>query len=206
MQELVIVNNLFYNRQIVAGSRFIHLGSGVRNNNEPTKNSIVGNYFFDTGDRSSAKCVHLRPDLNKASKVHTEGNAWNLIEPQLAADQWTELVLANGHTKAATSAAQPPVWNTCLEAQPWSSVLESVRKRAGPRPADRIAFVSMLTDELGGAPTHGFPTSLADIQGELSGLPENKRKFVTPSDPHSVESNGRTRLENHLIQLASEIE
>ena len=85
-------------------------------------------------------------------------------------------------------------------------MLDAVRKHVGPRPAERIPFIRRLTTEVGRKPTHGFPKSLADIRGELKGLKENHRKFKVPADPHMVEDNGYTKIENMLFRMASKVE
>jgi hypothetical protein len=202
--ELIVVNNAYYNREPRRG-RYIYLSENSENENA-TKVSIVGNFFWDTTDDFSPRPVLLNVRLTPASKLYLADNRHNLADPPVPADAWAELVTPNDNLEEDLMVDVPPVWNDCLVAQPSSSVIESVRANVGPRPDERIPFYATLTEELGGEPTHGFPTSLSDIGGELLGMKENRRAFVTPENPHEVEANGYTRLENLLFRMAAEVE
>jgi len=46
----------------------------------------------------------------------------------------------------------------------------------------------------------------SDIKGELLGLEENHRALEEPADPHALEDNGYTRIENMLFEMAREVE
>jgi len=210
MEELVMVNNVLYNREPLVG-RYIYLRNAYQNRNS-SKNSIVGNVFWDTSDEFARLPILLRPAGAKdgrfmpESRIYLADNYWNLTDPPVSDDPWGQLVYHSGIPRDPILVESAPVWNRGLIALPSGAVLEEVRKNVGPRPAQRIRFIEQLTAEMGRAPTHGFPKSLADIKGELLGLEENRRPFEEPTDPHGLEENGYTHLENLLFDMAREIE
>jgi hypothetical protein len=117
------------------------------------------------------------------------------------------LVWNSGNPRDPILVAEPPVWNDGLEALPSSEVLEAVRGSVGPRPAERLPFFEMLTDEMGGVPEHGHPTTLEEIDGELLGLTLRHRTFRAPDLPRTGGSTHRRgeRL-NLLFRMAREVE
>lgn len=210
MDELVMVNNVLYNRQPLVG-RYIYLRNAYQNGNA-SKNSIVGNVFWDTSKKFARLPILLRPPKANdgrflpESRIYLKDNYWNLTNPHVSSNPWKQLVYASGNPRNPILAKTAPTWNRGLAPLPSSVVLEEIRKHVGPRPAERIPFFKQLTDEMGAKPTHGFPKSLADIHGELLGLEENRHRFVEPSDPHALETNGYTRLENMLFRMADKLE
>lgn len=133
-------------------------------------------------------------------------NLWIAGQSAPSPDPRSLLVWDSGRPKDPILTDRPPVWNPGLEALPSSEVLEAVRRNVGPRPAARVPFMKELTAEIGKEPTHGFPTDLAGIGGELRGLRSSRRTLKLPEDPHALEENGYTRIENLLFEMAREVE
>lgn len=208
--ELVIVNNVYYNRQPKVG-RYIYLRNGYQNDHV-SRNSIVGNVFWDTSREFARLPILLRPPgsgdggFSVESRIFLADNAWNLTDPAVARDPWRQLVYASGNPRDPILASEPPVWNRDLDPLPSYRVLRTVRQHVGPRPAERIPFLEKMTAEIGREPTHGFPTRLEEIDGELLGLEENRRAFEVPEEPHAVQDDGYTNLEHRLFEMAAEVE
>jgi hypothetical protein len=185
---------------------------GQTENGRSTKTSLVGNVFIQG------------PNYDRPTKpifLHTSG-AWNLgsssrvyVNDDHAPDSGssiTQLVTFTGGSAVSglLQTSTVPVWNSGLVARKTANngVYNYVLQYAGARPADRDSVDRNVVNHVktrGGTVINcvaGNGTSRCNRNaGGWPWYGQHTRRLTTPSSPHTVTSNGYTRLENWLHSM-----
>lgn len=203
-RSLVFVNNIIYNRVTMDYD-------GQTEKGRSTKTSLVGNVFIQG------------PNYDRPTKpifLHTSGS-WNLgsssrvyVNDDHAPDSGSsisQLVTFTGGTLSGLlQTSTVPVWNSGLVARKTANngVYNYVLQYAGARPADRDSVdrnvVNHVKTRGGGVINCVASNGTTRCNRNAGGWPwygQHTRRLTTPSDPHTVTSNGYTRLENWLHSM-----
>jgi pectate lyase len=200
--ELVLVNNLVYNRS--------HLNVDLASEDGiVTKSSVVGNEFLRGPSSSRDKRpIFVRTtgkfSLLPGSRVYVYDNS----APD-SGSSYSALVMLTGgdvipNLMTQTSA---PVWNTGLVARKTanSAVFNRVLSFAGARPTDRDSvdkrIVSSVRTRTGQIINCVSPDGTARCNKNAGGWPtlaQNRRTLTLPSNQASIAPNGYSNLENWL--------
>jgi hypothetical protein len=204
-RELVMVNNLVYNR---ANMDF----DGQSIENRTTKSSIVGNVFLKGPNYTrTTKPIYLRTSgdlsLILGSRVYLSdnhapdtGSSLSQLVTYTAGDILSGLV--------NTSTA--PTWNSSLTVRKTANnaVYDRVLAYAGARPKDRDSvdkrIVSHVKTRSGGiinCVASNGTTRCNKNAGGWPSLSQNTRRLTLPKNPSTVASNGYTNLENWLHSM-----
>jgi hypothetical protein len=202
--ELVMVNNLVYNR----GDMDIDLQS---QDGRVAKNSIVGNVFL-RGPSSSGgpKPIFVRTtgaySLVPGSRVYVHDNR----APD-SGSSYSDLVQFTGDVIASLmTQTSAPVWNTGLVARTSTGnvVYDRVLSYAGARPTDRdsvdkrvVLDVRNRTGKIINCVSPNGTTRCSKNAGGWPKYAQNRRSLSLPSNQSSIASNGYSNLENWLNSM-----
>jgi len=203
--ELVMVNNLVYNRE----DTDLDLQS---EDGRVSKSSVVGNEFLrgPNFDRPTKPLyVHTKGvfSLVSGSRVYVYDNR----APD-SGSTYSDLVALTGgdvipNLMTQTSA---PVWNTGLVAQKTanSAVYSRVLSFAGARPTDRdsvdkriVASVRNRTGQVINCVSANGTSRCSKNAGGWPTYAQNHRTLTLPSNQASIASNGYSNLENWLNSM-----
>jgi hypothetical protein len=202
-REMVMVNNLIYNR--VDFDVDLQGEKGIA-----TKNSVVGNVFIKGPDfKMKTKPVYVRTKgdytLLPGSKVYVKDNS----APEYGGTGSSSLVQFTGGDVIADllQLTTVPTWNSGMKVLGTANnaVYNSVLKNAGARPSDRDSVdkrvIKHVQERNGGVINCVVKTSATRCQKNAGGWPyyaQNTRRLTIPANPSTVTSNGYTNLENWL--------
>ncbi len=203
--ELVMVNNLVYNR----GTMDLDLqGEGGRVSNS----SVVGNVFMrgpSFSRNTTPILVHTTGtySLVSGSRVYVHDNR----APD-SGSSYSELVTLTGGDVIPNLMTQTtaPVWNTGLVAREsaHSAVYSRVLSYAGARPTDRDSVDKRVVQNVragtGQIINCVSPDGTTRCNKNAGGWPtyaENRRTLTLPANQASIASNGYSNLENWLNSL-----
>ena len=203
--ELVMVNNLVYNRE----DTDLDLQS---QDGRVSKSSVVGNVFL------------RGPNFDRPTKplyIHTNGEfsllpgsrvyVYNNSAPD-SGSNYSDLVALTGGDVIPNLMTQTtaPVWNTGLVAQKTekSAVYSRVLSFAGARPTDRdsvdkriVSNVRTRTGQIINCVSADSTTRCSKNAGGWPTLAQNHRALTLPSNQASIASNGYSNLENWLNSM-----
>jgi len=203
--ELVMVNNLVYNRE----DTDLDLQS---QDGRVSKSSVVGNVFL------------RGPNFDRPTKplyIHTSGEfsllpgsrvyVYNNSAPD-SGSNYSDLVALTGGDVIPNLMTQTtaPVWNTGLVAQKTekSAVYSRVLSFAGARPTDRdsvdkriVSNVRTRTGQIINCVSSDGTTRCSKNAGGWPTLAQNHRALTLPSNHASIASNGYSNLENWLNSM-----
>jgi pectate lyase len=203
--ELVLVNNLVYNR----GHLDVDLAS---ENGIVSKSAVVGNLFLrGPSQASDAKPILVRTtgifSLKPGSRVYVHDNR----APDFGTTYSALVTLTGGDVIAnlmtTTSVA---VWNTGLVARPTADneVYSRVLGLAGARPADRdsvdkriVLSVRQRSGKIINCVSSNGTTRCSKNAGGWPSYAQNRRTLTLPSNQASIASNGYSNLENWLNSM-----
>jgi len=205
-REMVMVNNLIYNR--VNFDVDLQGEKGI-----VTKNSVVGNVFIKGPNFDlKTKPIYLRTKgsymLLAGSRVYVNDNS----APEYGGTGSSSLVQFTGGDviSGLLQTVTVPTWNSGINVRSTANngVYNSVLKNAGARPADRDTVdkrVVKHVQERGGAIINCVATNGTErCKKSAGGWPyyaQNTRKLTIPSNPSTKASNGYTNLENWLHSM-----
>jgi len=203
--ELVMVNNLVYNR----GNMDVDLQG---QDGRISRNSIVGNVFLrgPSFSRNSLPILVRTSgtySLLPGSRVYVYDN--NAPE---SGSTYSQLVsLAGGDVIAGLmTQTTAPVWNTGLVARPTANnaVYNRVLSFAGARPTDRdsvdrriVTNVRNRTGQIINCVAANGTTRCAKNAGGWPTLAQNRRTLSLPANQASIAANGYSNLENWLNSM-----
>ncbi len=203
--ELVMVNNLVYNRS--------HLNVDLASEDGiVTKSSVVGNEFLRGPSSSRDKRpIFVRTtgkfSLLPGSRVYVYDNS----APD-SGSSYSALVTLTGGDVIPNLMTQTnaPIWNTGLVARKTtdSAVYNRVLSFAGARPTDRdsvdkriVASVRNRTGQIINCVSPDGTTRCNKNAGGWPTLAQNRRTLSLPSDQASIAPNGYSNLENWLNSM-----
>jgi len=203
--ELVMVNNLVYNRS--------HLNVDLASEDGiVTKSSVVGNEFLRGPSSSRDKRpIFVRTtgkfSLLPGSRVYVYDNS-----ASDSGSSYSALVTLTGGDLIPNLMTQTtaPVWNTGLVARKTadSAVYNRVLSFAGARPTDRdsvdkriVASVRNRTGQIINCVSPDGTTRCNKNAGGWPTLAQNRRTLSLPSDQASIAPNGYSNLENWLNSM-----
>ena len=203
--ELVMVNNLIYNR----GHLNVDLAS---EEDRVSKSSVVGNEFLlGPSSKVDTKPIFVRTNgafsLIPGSRVYVHDNR----APDTGST-YSALVTLTGGDVIPNLMTQTtvPVWNSGLVARTTaeSTVYTRVLSYAGARPADRDSvdkrIVASVRNRNGQIINCVAPNGTTRCSKNAGGWPKygkNNRKLTLPSNQSSIASNGYSNLENWLNSM-----
>jgi pectate lyase len=203
--ELVLVNNLVYNRS--------HLNVDLASEDGiVTKSSVVGNEFLRGPSSSRDKRpIFVRTtgkfSLLPGSRVYVYDNS----APE-SGSSYSALVMLTGGDVIPNLMTQTtaPVWNTGLVARKTaeSAVYNRVLSFAGARPTDRdsvdkriVSSVRTRTGQIINCVSPNGTTRCNKNAGGWPTLAQNRRTLSLPANQASIASNGYSNLENWLNSM-----
>lgn len=189
VSELVMVNNLCYNRV----QRFVQLES---NGPDPSKNMIIGNVFADGPSfrPGAGENVILVDDdgLNPGGEIYLEGNAW---QGSVFEDQFD---MVTGPFEPFYVDEVPITLSWDLQMIPAEDVPGHILSQAGARPMQRLPLDQEVVED--------FREQRGEILSDVPDwpdLPSRRIVWVLPKQPHKDDDeNGYTNLEEWLHLLA----
>ena len=203
--ELVMVNNLVYNR----GTMDVQLES---QDGRVTKSSVVGNEFlrgpsFSRPTRPIFVFTSSEHSLLPGSRVYVNDNR----APD-SGSTYSELVTLTGGDVIPNLMTQTtaPVWNTGLVVRNTaaSAVYSRVLSFAGARPTDRdsvdkrvVESVRTRTGQIINCVSPNGTTRCKKNAGGWPSYAQNHRTLTLPSNQASIASNGYSNLENWLNSM-----
>ena len=203
--ELVMVNNLVYNR----GTMDVQLES---QDGRVTKSSVVGNEFlrgpsFSRPTRPIFVFTSSEHSLLPGSRVYVNDNR----APD-SGSTYSELVTLTGGDVIPNLMTQTtaPVWNTGLVVRNTtaSAVYSRVLSFAGARPTDRdsvdkrvVESVRTRTGQIINCVSPDGTTRCKKNAGGWPSYAQNHRALTLPSNQASIASNGYSNLENWLNSM-----
>jgi len=203
--ELVMVNNLVYNR----GTMDVQLES---QDGRVTKSSVVGNEFlrgpsFSRPTRPIFVFTSSDHSLLPGSRVYVNDNR----APD-SGSTYSELVTLTGGDVIPNLMTQTtaPVWNTGLVARNTaaSAVYSRVLSFAGARPTDRdsvdkrvVESVRTRTGQIINCVSPDGTTRCKKNAGGWPSYAQNHRALTLPANQASIASNGYSNLENWLNSM-----
>jgi hypothetical protein len=203
-RELVMVNNLVYNRQ----DKDVELQNEKSLN---SKGSVVGNVFVRGPNYGWASHpILLRTNgtytLLSTSHVYQSDN----YDAQGGTSLAQLLTYTGGSIVSGLMVSTKPTWNSGITvlATANNAVYNSVLKVAGARPSDRDSvdkrIVKHVQERGGGIINCVAPNGTTRCAKHAGGWPyysQNTRRLTLPANPTTVASNGYTNLENWLHSL-----
>jgi hypothetical protein len=205
-REMVMVNNLIYNR--VDFDVDLQGEKGIS-----TKNTVIGNVFLKGPDfKMKTKPIYVRTKgtytLLAGSKVYVKDN----YAPENGGTGSSSLVQFTGGDVIANllQLTTMPTWNSGLAVKSTANnaVYNSVLKYAGARPYDRDSVdkrvIAHVKARNGGVINCVASNGSERCKKNAGGWPyyaKNTRKLTLPSNPNTVASNGYTNLENWLHSM-----
>jgi hypothetical protein len=202
--ELVMVNNLIYNRG--------HLDVDLQGEDGVSKSSVVGNEFLEGPSlNSDAKPIFVRTNgtysLLPGSRVYVHDNR----APDTGSSYSALVTLTGGNViPNLMTQTTVPVWNSGLVARKTtdSAVYSRVLSYAGARPTDRDSvdkrIVASVRNRNGQIINCVAPNGTTRCSKNAGGWPtygKNNRKLSLPSNQSSIASNGYSNLENWLNSM-----
>ena len=203
--ELVMVNNLVYNR----GTMDVQLES---QDGRVTKSSVVGNEFlrgpsFSRPTRPIFVFTSSDHSLLPGSRVYVNDNR----APD-SGSTYSELVTLTGGDVIPNLMTQTtaPVWNTGLVVRNTaaSAVYSRVLSFAGARPTDRdsvdkrvVESVRTRTGQIINCVSPDGTTRCKKNAGGWPSYAQNHRALTLPANQASIASNGYSNLENWLNSM-----
>src|SRR6187455_3596074 len=203
--ELVMVNNLVYNRE----DTDLDLQS---EDGRVSKSSLVGNEFLRGPNlNSDAKPIFVRTNgaysLLPGSRVYVHDNR----APDTGSSYSALVTLTGGNViPNLMTQTTVPVWNSGLVARKTtdSAVYSRVLSYAGARPTDRdsvdkriVASVRNRTGKIINCVAPNGTTLCSKNAGGWPTYGKNNRKLSLPSNQSSIASNGYSNLENWLNSM-----
>jgi hypothetical protein len=205
-REMVMVNNLIYNRANVDVD--LQGEKGI-----VTKNSVVGNVFLKGPSFArNTKPIYLRTNgdykLLAGSRVYVKDD----YAPENGGTAIASLVAFTGGDIIANllQTATAPTWNTGLKVLSTANntVYNSVLRYAGARPYDRdsvdkriVTHVKERKGQIINCVTSNGSSRCKLSAGGWPYYSQNTRRLTLPANPSTVGSNGYTNLENWLHSL-----
>jgi pectate lyase len=205
-REMVMVNNLIYNR--VNFDVDLQGEKGI-----VTKNSVVGNVFIKGPNFDlRTKPIYLRTKgaytLLAGSRVYVKDN----YAPENGGNAVSALVQFTGGDviSGLLQTATAPTWNSGLNVRTTANnaVYNSVLKYAGARPMDRDSVdkrvITHVQQRKGGVINCVAQNGSERCKLSAGGWPyysQNTRKLTIPANPSTKASNGYTNLENWLHSM-----
>jgi hypothetical protein len=204
-RELVMVNNLVYNR-----ANMDYDGQSI--DSRTTKSSIVGNVFIKGPNYTrTTKPIYLRTSgdlsVNSGSRVYLNDNSAPDTGSTLAQlVTYTAGDILSGLVGTTTT----PTWNSGLTARKTANnaVYDRVLKYAGARPMDRDSVdkrvIGHVKNRNGGIINCVSSNGTSRCSKNAGGWPvysQNTRRLTLPKNPNTVASNGYTNLENWLHSM-----
>jgi hypothetical protein len=205
-REMVMVNNLIYNRANMDVD--LQGEKGI-----VTKNSVVGNVFIKGPNFArNTKPIYLRTNgsykLLAGSRVYVKDD----YAPEYGGTAIASLVAFTGGDVIANllQTATAPTWNTGLKVLGTAnnSVYNSVLRYAGARPYDRDTvdkrIITHVKERKGQIINCVAPNGSTRCKLNAGGWPyysQNTRRLTLPANPNTMTSNGYTNLENWLHSL-----
>lgn len=210
-REMVMVNNLIYNR--------VNFDVDLQNEKGlVSKNSVVGNVFVNGPNFTlHTKPIYLRTKgeftLLAGSKVYVKDNS----APQNGGTGSSSLVQFTGGdvVSGLLQTVTMPTWNSGLTVRTTANnaVYNSVLKSAGARPYDRDSVDKRIithVKERGGRIINCVASNGSErCKLSAGGWPyyaQNTRRLTIPSSPSTVTSNGYTNLENWLHAMDDNVQ
>jgi hypothetical protein len=203
--ELVMVNNLIYNRG--------HLDVDLQSEDgRVSKSSVVGNQFLEGPSlNSDAKPIFVRTTgayrLYAGSRVYVYDNR----APDTGSSYSALVTLTGGNViPNLMTQTTAPVWNTGLVARKTAdnAVYTRVLSFAGARPTDRDSvdkrIVASVRNRNGQIINCVAPNGTTRCSKNAGGWPaygKNHRTLTLPSNQASIASNGYSNLENWLNSM-----
>jgi pectate lyase len=197
--ELVLVNNLVYNRQDID----VDLQT---EQSRITKTSAAGNVFI-RGPSFGRDTRPIFVRTNTSFKLITGSRVYQNDNYAPGNTSGGIMLLTGGDVVAGLVTSTIPVWNSGLVARSTANnaVYDRVLKFAGARPMDRdvvdkriVANVKNRTGQIINCVSSNGSTRCAKNGGGWPALAQNRRTLTLPSNPNTVASNGYTNLENWL--------
>jgi len=203
--ELVMVNNLIYNR----GHLNVDLAS---EDDRVSKSSVVGNEFLlGPSSKVDTKPIFVRTNgaysLIPGSRVYVHDNR----APDTGSSYSALVTLTGGNViPNLMTQTTAPVWNSGLVARTTaeSTVYTRVLRYAGARPTDRDSvdkrIVASVRNRNGQIINCVAPNGTTRCSKNAGGWPKygkNNRKLTLPSNQSSIASNGYSNLENWLNSM-----
>jgi pectate lyase len=208
--ELVMVNNLVYNR----GTMDVQLES---QDGRVTKSSVVGNEFlrgpsFSRPTRPIFVFTSSDHSLLPGSRVYVNDNR----APD-SGSTYSELVTLTGGDVIPNLMTQTtaPVWNTGLVVRNTaaSAVYSRVLSFAGARPTDRdsvdkrvVESVRTRTGQIINCVSPNGTTRCKKNAGGWPSYAQNHRALTLPANQASIASNGYSNLENWLNSMDQSVD
>jgi pectate lyase len=208
--ELVMVNNLVYNR----GTMDVQLES---QDGRVTKSSVVGNEFlrgpsFSRPTRPIFVFTSSDHSLLPGSRVYVNDNR----APD-SGSTYSELVTLTGGDVIPNLMTQTtaPVWNTGLVVRNTaaSAVYSRVLSFAGARPTDRdsvdkrvVERVRTRTGQIINCVSPNGTTRCKKNAGGWPSYAQNHRALTLPANQASIASNGYSNLENWLNSMDQSVD
>ena len=203
--ELVMVNNLVYNR----GHLDVDLAS---ENGIVSRSAVVGNLFLrGPSQASDAKPILVRTtgifSLKPGSRVYVHDNR----APDFGITSSALVTLTGGNViPNLLTTSSVAVWNTGLVARKTADneVYSRVLGLAGARPADRdsvdkriVLSVRQRSGKIINCVSSNGTTRCSKNAGGWPSYPQNRRILTLPSNQASIASNGYSNLENWLNSM-----
>jgi len=208
-REMVMVNNLIYNRK----DKDVDLQNEKSLN---SKDTIVGNVFVRGPNYGwPSHPILLRTDgsyrLLSNSHVYQSDNYEAVGGTSLA----QLLGYTGGSIVSGLMVSSRPTWNNGLvvRATANNGVYNSVLKIAGARPHDRDSvdkrIINHVKNRNGGIINCVAPSTATRCRLNAGGWPyyaQNTRRLTLPANPNSKASNGYTNLENWLHSMDQSVQ